>query len=58
VGTESAIHILRQAGVNINKHDGRSGRSPLPVASANGLASTVAKLLDLGRAHVRSRGHS
>jgi ankyrin repeat protein len=34
--------------VELNKRDGRSGRSPMPVANANGLASTVAKLLDLG----------
>jgi ankyrin repeat protein len=39
---------LLDAGADINKPDGRSGRSPLHVASANGLASTVAKLLILG----------
>jgi hypothetical protein len=42
------IHVLSDAGADIDTANGRSGRSPLHVASANGRVRAVAKLLELG----------
>ena len=48
LGDHDLVHVLLDAGVDINEPDGPTIRSPLHVASTHGLASTVAKLLDLG----------
>jgi hypothetical protein len=52
-GNPDLIDVLLDAGADINKPDRLSGRSLLHVASANGLASTVAKLLNLGAHQLR-----
>jgi hypothetical protein len=51
LGDPDLVHVLLDAGVDIKKPDGRTGRSPLHTANTHGLASTVAavkQLLDLG----------